>query len=220
MTMVYTGTVTDNTFEVAGADGVFESFTSINKTAGESLSEFVTLLGSGWKKAVYESTEILPEGTCYLKINLGYGSKRYSASVAEVVIESFDGDVTFDAIRGENIYSNRIVSDLVIPDGASVLSSDESVITAEGKVLRADEDKNVTLTVSKNTLYGATSRKFDLTVKGISSCPEVTARRTIYKQGASNYRIENASMENGYKIILDAEVINLSLIHISEPTRP
>lgn len=109
--------------------------------------------------------------------------------------------------------TSAVTEDIVIPvkDGVSWESSDPSVITADGRVIRQDETKTATLTARAAIGGAELTRSFDVTVKGyldaLGTLAVYADGDTIY-YGGVDYEGEVSPVKSVTIISASSEVLN------------
>lgn len=162
------------TFETAGEDKKFTKFTKFSTKTGILIPGITD--ANNWTITRYSSTEPLPEGTRYLKINVGAATNTSPgqlgrALLSKVQITGYGGhygnDICMSDILGENTAADNITDDLCIYPmwGVEWESSNTDVIATNGAVTRPVEDTVVTMTAETNTPDMKSKKTFTLTVK-------------------------------------------------------
>ena len=113
------------------------------------------------------------ERTGYLEWASGIGGIKDVNQYGAILFESYgskSAGVSWDVICGNNTAQDQVTTDLILPsttkNGQDIIwtSSDETVITTLGKVMRQDTDKQVTLTATWMNNGEEKKMVFELTV--------------------------------------------------------
>ena len=124
------------------------------------------------------------------------------ADDAEAAVTLDKLGLTWDAIRGENESQDNVTTALILPtdgeNGSKITwnSSDESVISADGRVTPGKETKTVTLTATIEGEGYTDYVEFTLVVPG--TAPEVTYTVTVKTNGGT--AVEKQIVKPGEKI--------------------
>ncbi len=139
-------------------------------------------------------------------------------------------DLTWNTIKGENVAEGNVMSDLKLPSkigAASTIkwtSSDESVITNDGKVTMGRVPKTVTMTATITYKGKETVKKFMVTVPRNPDLPtfsgSLTGSQTAQVgdeiQVTIKLNAEKATSFNAYRFTLSYNVTRLEYVGISD----
>ena len=149
----------------------------------------------------------------------------------EATLDSID--LTWNAIKGENASADNVMTNLTLPtsigSGSKITwsSSDESVISNDGKITMGRNEAKVTMTATITYMGIETVRRFVVTVPRNPDLPNFSGSLSGGKgdikvgdefQVTISLSSDKATSFNGYRFSLSFNTTKLDFVGISDPT--